>query len=357
MMMVMEDPIPVRPEGVPADSILRVLRVPPECEGMRLDRFLPSQLRATSRTRAQLIISGSAYSVDGRKLRPSDRVRAEQRIYLWRPAIDESADALPLPVLFEDEHIVVINKPAQMTVHPTARHHHQTVLKRLMATYPGSFVSLIHRLDRDTSGVLLAAKTASADRAFKMALEARSMEAARAQEPDLSTGEADKTYYCITHGVPRDRLVDEPLEEDPSPLKVKMRIAERGRGLPARTQVQVMAELPGYALVRCELYTGRQHQIRVHLAFLGTPVVGDKLYGEDERLLARSADGCLTEEDRTRLELPRHALHAGRYRLEHALTGEELDLRAPFPEDLVEFWLERGGTLADIGSLALGDPR
>ena len=96
-----------------------------------------------------------------------------------------------------------------------------------------------------------------------------------------------------------------------------------------------------YALVRCELLTGRQHQIRVHLAAVGCPVVGDKLYGPDERLLARAADRELTADDHVRLELPRHALHAHRYRLPHAVTGEPLELVSPMPADLVAFWDSR----------------
>ena len=99
----------------------------------------------------------------------------------------------------------------------------------------------------------------------------------------------------------------------------------------------------GYALVSCGLLTGRQHQIRVHLSAVGCPVVGDKLYGSDDRLLARAADGELTAEDHEQLELPRHALHAHRYELPHAVTGESLDLVSPLPADLDAFWRSRGG--------------
>jgi 23S rRNA pseudouridine1911/1915/1917 synthase len=122
-----------------------------------------------------------------------------------------------------------------------------------------------------------------------------------------------------------------------------MRVAEPGHGLEARTDIEVLARCPGYSLVRCFLFTGRQHQIRVHLAARGCPVVGDKLYGPDDRLLARGADGELTEEDLRRLELSRHALHAWRYRLLHAITGEPLELRSPLPADLVAFWQSVSG--------------
>lgn len=341
----MNERTPRRPPGVDPESILRVLRVPPECEGMRLDRFLPSQLRATSRTRAQEIIARSAFDESGRALRSSTRMRAEQRVCLWRPPIEEEPPPLDVSVLYEDEHLLVINKPPLMTVHPTARHYKHTVLKRLEAMRPGEYISLIHRLDRDTSGVLLAARSPAADRAFKMQLEQHSLEAAQAAETGAPLGQADKIYWAITWGTPPEGLIDLPLEEDPSPLRVKMRVTSPGRGLAARTGVRILAEVDGYALVECQLYTGRQHQIRVHLAHLGTPVVGDKLYGPDEQLLARGADGTLTEADHAQLELPRHALHARQYRLTHCFTGEILHFQAPLPDDLVQFWQQRGGQL------------
>jgi 23S rRNA pseudouridine1911/1915/1917 synthase len=117
-----------------------------------------------------------------------------------------------------------------------------------------------------------------------------------------------------------------------------MRIAKPGTGLEARTQLTVRETRGGYAWVECALQTGRQHQIRVHLSHLGCPVVGDKLYGPDERLLARAADDELSEEDIALLELPHHALHAHIYRMTHAVSGEPLEVIAPMPQDLVEFW-------------------
>ena len=120
-----------------------------------------------------------------------------------------------------------------------------------------------------------------------------------------------KVYLAITWGVPNNGLVDRPLEPDTdNPLRVKMRIARPNCGQDARTTVTVLHRRSGYALVSCQLHTGRQHQIRAHLASLGCPVVGDKLYGPDDRLLARAADGHLTDKDWARLELPRHALHS-----------------------------------------------
>ncbi|MEO7035709.1 MAG: RluA family pseudouridine synthase, partial [Polyangiaceae bacterium] len=245
----------VRPEGVPEDAILRVLRVPGELAGMRLDRFVQSQLRSTSRTRAHAIVKRGAYSVQGRARRPSERVRADERIALWRMPFEDTEGQAPLPVLYEDAHLLVIDKPPLVTVHPTARYHQNTVIKRLQAERPGEFLALIHRLDRETSGILLLARSIEAERAFKRKLEERSL----SSHSDAQRG-VEKIYLALTHGVPPEGLIDVPLEPDiDNPLRVKMRVAAPGTGLEARTSVTVRATRGGYAWVECALHTGRQH--------------------------------------------------------------------------------------------------
>lgn len=324
--------------------MVRIIRVPPESAGMRLDVFLSSQLRNTSRTRAKLIAEQGVYTFEGRKLRGNDRVRAETQLAVWRVPPDEADSPVELPILHEDPHLLVLDKPPLIAVHPTARHHSVTVIKLLQARHPDQFFSLIHRLDRETSGILLVGRSPGADRAFKRALEDRSIAHASgvAALGNRPVPDIQKTYLAITWGVPPPGIVDLPLERDPgNPLRVKMRVV-RG-GLESRTRVTVLEEASGYALVSCELLTGRQHQIRVHLSAVGCPVVGDKLYGPDERLLARAADKELTAEDHARLELPRQALHAHRYRMEHAVTKEPLDLVAPLPPDLAAFWESKQG--------------
>lgn len=322
----------MRPPGVHEDAILKIYRVPAECAGMRLDVFMRTQLRNTSRTRARAIIEQSAHAADGRALRANDRVKTDERIALWREPFEE-IDDIPLPVLFEDEHLMVIDKPPLVTVHPTARYHRNTVIERLRKSRPGEFLALIHRIDRETSGVLMLAKHIESERAFKRLLEERS----------LGGGEAvKKAYVAVTHGVPDVSLCELPLELDTdNSLRVKMRVAAPGTGLEARTGIEVLETRAGYALCRLALHTGRQHQIRVHLAALGCPVVGDKLYGPDERLLARAADGELSHEDLQLLEHPRQLLHAERYDFTHPMTGAPLALHAPLPEDLRKFWEAR----------------
>jgi 23S rRNA pseudouridine1911/1915/1917 synthase len=324
---------PVRPEAVPEGSVVTVMRVPPESAGMRLDRFVQTQLKRTSRTRAQQIVAAGCYAPDARPLQGNDRVRAEQYILLWRPPWDEKAPDVEVPVIYEDDHLLAVNKPPGIPVHPTARYHASTVVKLLEAARPGDHLRLSHRIDRETSGALLLARTAEADRLVKRAFEERTS--------------VDKHYLAITWGWPEDDgfRVELPLEIDPTNrLRVKMRIAAGGRGLAARTGCEVLGRRahPGtgrrYALVRCHLETGRQHQIRLHLAAIGLPLVGDKLYGPDDGLFARGADGALTDEDRVVLELDRHALHAERLALDHPITGARLLIEAPLPADLLGFW-------------------
>lgn len=323
---------PVRPKGVHEDAILKIYRVPAECAGMRLDVFMRTQLRNTSRTRARAIIEQSAHAADGRALRANDRVKADERIALWRAPFEE-IDEVPLPIVYEDDHLLAIDKPPLVTVHPTARYHRNTVIERLRAARPGDFLALIHRIDRETSGVLMLAKHIESERAFKRLLEERSLG---------GEDSVKKTYVAVTHGVPSTRFCELPVELDTeNPLRVKMRIAAPGQGLEARTGIDVFGERAGYALCRMALHTGRQHQIRLHLSALGCPVVGDKLYGPDERMLARAADGELTEEDLVLLEHPRQLLHAERYDFTHPMTGGPLALIAPLPQDLQSFWESR----------------
>jgi 23S rRNA pseudouridine1911/1915/1917 synthase len=341
----------VRPSGLPPESVVSVFRVPPEVAGQRLDVFLQSQLHRSSRTRAQAIVRASAYDASGRRLKPSDRVQAEQSILLWRRPWDETPAPIDVPVIYEDAHVIAVDKPALLAVHPTARYHRNTLIKVLQAARPEcTFLSLGHRLDRETSGVLLVSKTRGCDRALKRLLERRAG--------------VKKSYVAMTWGVPdrgdgaRAFRFERRVELDPeSRLGVKMRVRDAPEALEASTFIDVQEVRSGpasgrpYSLVRCGLETGRQHQIRVHLATLGAPVVGDKLYGPDDRTFARAADRELTADDAARLELPRHALHAARIELPHPVTGEPFSAEAPLPQDMCDFWanltpLPAGSTIA-----------
>lgn len=326
-----------RPAGVPEGSIVSVFRVPPEVAGQRLDVFLQGQLKRTSRTRTQFIIGNSAFDAFGKRLRSNYRVKAEELVLLWRPPWDEDPVPTDVPILYEDEHLLAVDKPALLPVHPTARYYRNTLIEVLKRARPGEFVSLGHRIDRETSGVLLVSKTPECDRTLKRSLEERA--------------DIEKTYVALTWNVPEPARTGEmafryerSVELDPtSRYKVKMRLGLSADALYAATRFVVEDVKSGYARVRCDLETGRQHQIRLHLASLGAPIVGDKLYGPDETCFARGADGELTEEDHTILELPRHALHAARLALDHPMTGKRLVIEAPLPKDLATFWESRVG--------------
>jgi 23S rRNA pseudouridine1911/1915/1917 synthase len=328
---------PPKPDAVADGSVVTVFRVPPEVAGQRVDVFVQSQLHRTSRTRAQAIVRASAYDGTGRKLGPNDRVRPAQEILLWRAPWDETPVPVDVPIVYEDEHLMAVDKPAMLPVHPTARYHKNTLIKVLQAERPEvAFLSLGHRLDRETSGVMIVTKSRACDRALKKQLQARV--------------DIEKTYLAVTWGVP-DRgdgawtfRYARSMELDmEGTLRVKMKLSDGPDALHAATVFEVLGVRRGptgapYAMVRCSLETGRQHQIRLHLTSLGAPIVGDKLYGPDERAFARAADGELTAADSAALELPRHALHAARLALPHPITGAPLVLEAPLPADIADFW-------------------
>ncbi|HHH31472.1 MAG TPA: RluA family pseudouridine synthase [Polyangiaceae bacterium] len=322
-----------RPEDVGDDAVRRVLRVPPEMAGMRLDRFIQSQLRATSRTRTQVIIDHSAFTTEGRRLKKNHRVQADERVVLWRPPWDADDPDIAIEEVYADDALVAVNKPPMVAVHPTARHHRSTVALIMEAQRPGEHLTLIHRLDRETSGVLLMARTRAADRAVKIQFEERR--------------DVEKRYTAICWGTPdwERRRCDLPLAPAvDSRYRVKMAVAPEGTGQEAATTFEVLERRSRgerrYTKMRCTLHTGRQHQIRVHLAALGLPIVGDKLYGPDETIFARGADDELTDEDLATLELPRQALHASELVIDHPSTGERLALAAPLFDDMRTFWDE-----------------
>ncbi len=333
----------VRPKEADANAVVSVFRVPSDVAGQRVDVFLQHQLRRTSRTRAQFIVKASAYDAEGRRLKPGDRVHSQQHILLWREPWDEAPVPRDIPIVYEDDYILAVNKPANLPVHPTARYHRNTVIKMLTAERNDAFLSLGHRLDRETSGVLLLTKTVECDRSLKRMLEER----------DGIT----KRYEAITWGIPLMPETGKPLSvgqpyrlerqmrlDDLCQYKVKMKLVDESDplGMHSSTIFTVLettsVDRGEYARVSCLIETGRQHQIRLHLQSMGAAIVGDKLYGPDESAFARGADGELTCDDVAMLELSRHALHAAMMGLAHPITGEPLEIVAPVPDDMAEFW-------------------
>lgn len=320
----------VLPPGCAENSIILSFPVAPEFAGMRLDLFIQSRIPRLSRTRAQRIVKACAYREDGAKSRASDLVQAGHTVYLVRPPFEEPAAPRELPVVFEDRAIYAIDKPPGLPVHPSASYHRNTVSFILQEKFGHAEAPRIaHRLDRETSGLLLCAKGPDHERTLKYAFETRRMK---------------KSYLAIVRGelATASGTIDLPMARPERGLHLLMEV--RAGGLPAVSDYRVRARAPGHTLVEMAPRTGRQHQLRVHLAALGHPIVGDKLYGpEREAPFLETIDSGLTPDLIARLGHARHALHAFRLELEHPVTKRQLALEAPLSPDLVLLWSQLGG--------------
>ncbi|MBI4882294.1 MAG: RluA family pseudouridine synthase [Planctomycetes bacterium] len=319
-------------------------RVDPVDRGQRLDSFLVRRMHWRSRTSIQKLIQDGKVQIVRRAARaalhkPAAVLVDGDTVHVTLPKpkrdIDFAASAegaiQELPILFEDRWLVAVDKPPNVPVHPAGRNLHRTVITLLRQRYaraddPGAAVQpkLCHRLDLETSGVLLVAKEDQAHR--------RVSEMFRRRLPE-------KEYLAIVHGVPREKsgLIDLPLGPALGMTVAMARGVRHDIGQKAETRWEVISRSGGFALLRIGLLTGRHHQIRVHLAAIGHPLVGDKIYGGDEELFIRYYDGALTAADQARLLLPRQALHAHRLELTHPMTGAPLVLVSPLPEDLAAF--------------------
>jgi 23S rRNA pseudouridine1911/1915/1917 synthase len=286
-----------------------------ECHGWRLDRFLKKKIPRLSRVRIQRVIRGECW-VDGRPAKPSQVVAPGQVVTFRRPAPVEPEVPRELPVLHVDPLFYALDKPAGIPMHPTAKWHHSTVTAVLRERFPGEPLQITHRLDLETSGVVLVARTAEAAVALKRAFARRKVH---------------KRYLAIVRGaLEGEGVIDAPLALAGGLVRVKMAVREEG--LPSRTRFSVVRGNGEHTLVECWPETGRQHQIRAHLDHIGHPLVGDKLY-PDERVFADFQDhGFAAIADR--VELPRQALHAAELIFAHPASGEEVRVESPLPADL-----------------------
>ena len=307
--------------------------VEPPFRGWRVDRYLCHKLPRLSRTKAQKLIRAGLVSEF--PIKPSSPVLPGMVLTMRRRREDEPPTPKVLPLLYRDQDILVFDKPAGLPIHATARYLRGTLvaLARRMAL-PGEKPDPAHRLDRETSGIVVCGAHPASTRALKAAF--------------ASHGLIQKRYLAITEGWPEEDVfqVDAPLSVGGAVVRVRVFI-DRENGKPSRTMFRVVErrEIQGerFALVECSPVTGRQHQIRVHLASVGLPIVGDKIYGADERIFARFAEFRLTDEDRRTLRLPRHALHACHIQFPHPADGRSFSIDAPLPEDMRSFFF--GGRL------------
>jgi 23S rRNA pseudouridine1911/1915/1917 synthase len=322
-------------------------RVPDAEAGTRVDVFLRDRLPWRSRTGVQkLIQEGKVAAVRGSLettfRHAADRVPAGGDVVLVVPQ-PRAGVAPPRPIdlsiLYEDEWLLAVDKPPNLPVHPSGRYLYDTLIFALYRRYrrpddPRADIRprLLHRIDRETSGLVLCSKDDRAHLVLYRMFEGR---------------EIFKEYLALVHGEPREDegTIDLPLAPSGGPIRVKMVV--RADGLPSLTRWRVAKRARGFALLACEPKTGRQHQIRAHLAQIGHAVVGDKIYGPDEKLFLKALAKELSEEDRSRLLLDRHALHAHRLRFPHPIRGEEVEIVAPLPQDMAAF-LER----LDAGGVA-----
>jgi 23S rRNA pseudouridine1911/1915/1917 synthase len=316
--------------GSPEDTEERTVEiefvVEPNYAGWRLDRYLCEKIRRLSRTRVQRIIERDL--ICERRLKPSTLVVPGLTFRLRRRVEAEPETPNEVSQLHLDEWLLVLDKPAGLPIHPTARYHHGTLVSVLKQRYGEDFkADPAHRLDRETSGLVVCGRTLEASRRLMRA---------------FAGGEVHKEYVAICEGHPaRDSFeVDAPIAEGGAVVRIAVRI-DPVAGKPARTRFAVerrfWREGEPFAVLRCFPETGRQHQIRVHLKTAGFPLVGDKIYGPDESYFDRFSRKCLEPEAWVRLRLGRHALHAARIRFVHPGSGEEVCFEAPLPDDLVAF--------------------
>lgn len=305
------------------------LSVPPDRHGWRLDRFLHDRIPRLSRTRLQRIIEREVRGPAGEALKPSHRVRFGDVITILRDPPDEPEVPTDFAVLYEDGDLFIIDKPSGLPVHPTARFHRHTLTWLLRQRFGDPRPVLVHRLDRETSGVLVCAWNKEAERRLKTQFEGRVVK---------------KEYLAIVRGAPSfdETTIDIPLgPATGSEIRIRMGPRHDEQGQPARTEITVLETFGDCSLVAARPLTGRQHQIRAHLAAIGYPVLGDKIYGEDEHLFIDFVEGEMTGAAWRRLVLRRHALHAYRVELTHPSTGERVAFESPLPEDLADFLASR----------------
>jgi len=301
-----------------------------ENAGERLDRFLVAQLPELSRARIQSLMDEGRVQVDGASRRASHRVAAGEHVKIEippPPPAGVEAEAIPLDVLYEDADLAVINKPAGTIVHPGAGANAGTLVAALLHRFGSAGLStiggplrpgIVHRLDKDTSGAIIVART---DEAHRKLVE------------DFQDRLVQKTYVALLHGKIKGEAgtVDLPVSRD---LRRRSRMTARRReGRAARTDWRVRARFGAFSFIEADLRTGRTHQIRVHFSALGCPVVGDTLYGAprqervDSQLLA---------------PLGRNFLHAARVAFGHPRTGKRVEIRAPLPSELRDYLVVLG---------------
>jgi len=303
------------------------VRLEPAHAGWRLDRALAAAVPTLSRERLKALIRSGAVETGGQPVRdPSAKVRGEEALRVAvpepEPAHNEAQD-IPLTIVFEDEHLLVVDKPAGLVVHPAAGNFEGTLVNALLHHCGPSLSGIggvarpgiVHRIDKDTSGLLVVAKTDVAHEGLSKQFAAHSI---------------DRRYLAIVNGVPKqaEGVVDAPLARSATNRK-KIAIVENGRGKRAVTHWKRLTLLREAALVECRLETGRTHQVRVHMASIGHALLGDPVYGRSGKTHSKLLKD---------LQFQRQALHAAELGFTHPVTKRRLSFSSPMPPDMQELF-------------------
>ena len=280
--------------------------------GERVDKYAARQVPSLSRSRIRNLIDVGLLTVNGRVVRPSQRLREGDELVLRVPPAEEVdliPQPMPLRVVYEDDDLVVVDKPGDLVVHPAPGHESGTLANALLARYPDLPIDedgrpgIVHRLDKDTSGLIIVAKNDASRRSL---------------QGQFKEGQVDKIYLALVEGTvePERGIVDAPIGRDPKNRK-RMAVVRTG-GRQAVTEYRVLEHLGGFTLLEVRPRTGRTHQVRVHLAFVHHPVVGDKVYGHRKQ----------------RLAVERQFLHAHRLGFRLPGSGQAVELESELPVEL-----------------------
>ncbi len=302
------------------EKISLTATIPDILHGKRLDQALADLFPDYSRSRLQKWLKNGQITLDGQHVRAREKVFGGEKVRVQASIEEEGnwqAEAIPLDIIFEDEHILVINKPAGLVVHPAAGNRNGTLLNALLHHAPELAqvprAGIVHRLDKDTTGLLVVARTLPAQKYLVEQLQAHAFL---------------REYLALANGVPvSGGSVDAPVGRHPVQRK-RMAVVENGK--PALTHYRIRERFRHHSLLSLRLETGRTHQIRVHMTHIQHPLIGDPTYGGRLKL----PPGCSEQLMQTLRKFHRQALHAARLGLEHPASGEQMEWEVPMPDDM-----------------------
>lgn len=311
-----------RPRHIPAEYLELTLLVVKEFSGWRADRFVAHKITRLSRNKVQRILKSLAFDQNGKPIKPNRVLRTGDSVVLYKEPPDEPEVNKDIKIIYEDEWYIAVDKPPRLPVHPTAKYLKNTLTYLLEEMYgKENRPNLIHRLDAETSGIVLCAKSLDAERVGKGLFAKRQVQ---------------KQYLAIVDGVldPEEGRIEVPISPDPTTIiKARMWCGDPG-GLPALTEYRTLQNNDRRSLLLLKPRTGRQHQLRVHLKHLGHIIVGDKLYNQDQDLFLDYMQEGLSDAIVARAGHYRQALHAHTLSFVHPFTNDAICIESPLPDDI-----------------------